>query len=191
MPPPAGTPPPGYGYPPPGFGYPPPYGYPPPPGYGYPPAPPPDYNYGVPPLPPPRTLPYEEGDPAPEGYHLDTRIRKGLVIAGSVTFGSAWLLSAAVAAAFQDENQREAEDFVPLFIPLAGPFITMGTANTSAIGTFTLVVDGLAQAGGLGLLIAGLTAQQKVWVRNPVGRVTVAPIVSGDGNLGLGLIGEM
>jgi hypothetical protein len=122
---------------------------------------------------------------------VDTRIRKGLVIAGSVTFGSAWLLSAAVAAAFQDEHREEAEDFMPLFIPLAGPFITMGTADPVALATFTLVLDGLAQAGGLGMLIAGLASQQKVWVRNPVGRVTVAPMVGADGKLGLGVIGEM
>jgi hypothetical protein len=159
--------PPGYrqGYP--GSGYPyPPYGY----GYGYPP-----YGYGYPTQ--PQRLPYREGEPPPPGYHLDTRIRKGLVIAGATTFGACYLLSVGVAAAFQEDNH--ADDVTPLFVPVVGPFITLGTAHPTAFATFALTVDGAAQTVALGLLIAGLTSEEKLWVRDDVA------LRVGPGSLGL------
>jgi hypothetical protein len=146
-----------------GYGYPPPYGYPGY-GYGYPPY---GYGYGYGyPVEPPARLPYKEGEPAPAGYHLDTRIRKGLVIAGSTTFGACYLLSVGVAAAFQDDN--DADDVTPMFVPLVGPFLTMGTADPTGFATFALTVDGLAQTVGLGMFIAGIANEERVWVHDTV-----------------------
>ncbi len=175
--------PPPYGYPPPAWSYPPPPGYSAPP-YAYPP--PPGYGYG---LPPPKYRPYHEGGPAPEGYYRDTRVRRGLVIAGAVTFGATYLVSTSVASAEQDS--RDASDWAPLFIPVVGPFITVGTAESKSFATFALIMSGLAQSGGLAMFIAGVAAPKDIWVRNDLGRFTVAPIVAGDNGVGLGLIGEM
>ena len=73
-------------------------------------------------------------------WHLDSRIRKGLVIGGTVTFGACYLLSAMTASVADSNNDDE---FAPLFVPVAGPFITIGTANAEGAGTFWLVVDGV------------------------------------------------
>jgi hypothetical protein len=193
-------PPPPYpgGYPP---GYPPPPGYYPPPGYSIPPAA----------LIGPRTLDYEDGEPVPPGYHVDTRIRKGLLIGGAVTFGALYLISAATASAAQDTG--DGDEFAPLYIPAVGPFVTIGTTNSQGAGTFLLIVDGVAQSGGLLMAILGLALPETLLVRNDVGQSTpagagetsasgasdagegasvgVAPIMVGGGTLGFGLVGRM
>src|SRR5256885_12603007 len=61
---------------------------------GYPPAA--AAPYGV--APPPMELRYIEGRPVPPGYHPEVRLRKGLVISGSVLFGVSYFLSLSVAA---------------------------------------------------------------------------------------------
>jgi len=171
--------PPGYGAP----GYPPP-GYPPP-GYGY--------------VPPSPTLPYEEGDPIPPGYRLDSRPRRGLVVGGISMLASAWGLSLIIglsvdtlAAAFGD-NKSVAW---PLYIPVVGPFVGIGVFDSKAAGTFVLAVDGLVQAGGLAMIIAGFAAPEKRLVRGAdpqaqSGFVTVLPMPFGKNGVGLGLVGTM
>ncbi|MDI3290442.1 hypothetical protein [Polyangium sp. 15x6] len=193
--PPGYAPPPGYpqGYPPPGYapppgypqGYPPP-GYAPPPGYG-----PNSYGYGQPGAPLPATLAYEEGDPIPPGYRVDSRIRKGLVIGGAVTFGVPWFFSAMIAS-IGDSVSRSSELW-PLYIPAVGPFVAMGTLDSEGAGTFWLAVDGLAQTGGIAMLIAGLVAQEKRLVRSELdaASVTVVPLRFGPHGAGLGLVGTM
>jgi hypothetical protein len=138
----------------------------------------------------PKELDYEEGQPIPAGYHLDSKIRKGLFIGGTVTFGACYLLSALSASVADSGNNDE---FAPLFVPVAGPFITIGTANAEGAGTFWLVVDGVAQAGGLVMAIAGLVAQEELLVRNDVGKpkITVSPFYAGNGSFGLGVAGAM
>ena len=184
QPPAAGPPPAPQPQPPPGTGPQPPPGYPPYP-YPYPPPPgqegyPPYYPYSPYYYPPgqygypgaylqrrPKTLPYVEGEQPPPGYALESRVYRGLVIAGATTFGSLYLLSAAVGAAFQDE--RDGDEHAPMFAPLVGPFITIGTVDATGFATFALIVDGLGQAAGLGMFIGGLTAERKVWARKSVG----------------------
>jgi hypothetical protein len=181
---PPAPPPPGYGAAPPGYG--PPQGYPqgyPPPGYGPPPgayAYP--YPYGYPgymqPVPPPRTLPYDEGQAVPPGYHVEERARRGLVIAGTVTFGSAYLISILGASSAVASDDNSSDDFAPLFIPVAGPFITLGTAEDADGVAPIFILDGIAQVGGLALLIAGLAAQESILVRNPEVATGMVPDVS-------------
>ena len=204
LPPPGYAPPPGYpqgypqGYPPPGYAPPPgyPQGYPqgyPPPGYGQPPPGygPNSYGYGPPGSTLPATLAYEEGDPIPPGYRVDSRIRKGLVIGGAVTFGVPWFFSAMIASI--GDSLSRSSDLWPLYIPALGPFIAMGTLETEGPGTFWLAVDGLAQSGGIAMLIAGIVAQEKRLVRSTEHdvSVTVMPLRFGPHGAGLGLVGTM
>jgi hypothetical protein len=134
----------------------------------------------------PRELDWEDGQPIPEGYRVEGRIRKGLVIAGAATFGAAYILTA-LGAAIAIDNSEDGEPYEPLFIPVAGPFVTIRTADASATATFGLVVDGVVQVGGLAMLIAGLAAQEQVLVR--VGDAELTPVV-GDRMGGLGLGGS-
>ncbi len=191
QPPPPGQ---GQGPPPPGYG-------PPPPGYG-PPADP--YNYGVPPGTPVHPSAYddwEEGEPIPPGFRTDTRIRKGLVIGGAVTMGSLWVISviaAGFAVSIEDvdaidgvEGSVTAEDWYPLFVPVAGPFITVGTVGSEGLGTALLLIDGIAQTGGLVMLILGATLQETYLRPAPqYGDLTVefAPVVA-PGFSGMGMKG--
>jgi hypothetical protein len=165
------------------------------PGYVYGPA---ADGYG------PDYIAYEEGDPIPPGYVRDTRIRKGLVIGGAVTFGTLWLASVVAAATLtaNEEQQRttfdgegnlvevEVDDYIPLYIPIAGPFITIATADAEVAGAVPLVIDGVAQVGGLAMLIAGLAARQDV-LRRSVGEATIelTPVAM-PGRFGLGLSGS-
>lgn len=200
-------PPPGYGQPPPGYGQPgygPPPGYAPPPGYGPPPgyAPPPGYTappgYAPPKQDPgPRVLPHEEGEPVPPGYHLDTRIRKGLVIGGAVTFGVMYLITAFTGALLDsaDELAGNTNMFVPLYVPAVGPFIAIGTTGATAGGAFMLALDGVVQCGGLAMGIAGIAAPQSIIVRNDADvskpSFKVTPMAVGQGGMGLGIVGRM
>ncbi len=205
-PPPAAYAPPPAGYAPPPAGYAPPPGYPPPAGYpAY--APPPGGYYAPPPAyyapqgayAPPRVIAdWEPGQAIPPGYHPSTRIRKGLVIGGAVTFGVVYLLSALAGAVTSDvgdvtcgngcsSGTRSAK---LLLIPVGGPFALVG-ASSSATGNFFLVLDGVAQVGGLAMLIAGLAAQESVLVHDVAKNVKImpAPMTFGATGAGLGLVG--
>ena len=106
------------------------------------------------------TLPYEEGDPIPQGFAVKSRANRSLIIAGSITFGAPYLISVLAAATVVSANNNGSE-FAPLFVPVIGPFITIGTAQAEGAGTFWLIFDGLAQAGGAAMFIAGLTMEEK------------------------------
>lgn len=186
-------PPPGYGQAPPGYGQ-------APPGYGYPP---PGYGYGVPATPVlgPKKMDYEEGDPIPPGYHVETKMKKGLLIGGACTFGALYVITALIAATIQSAEDAiggHSEDFTPLYIPAVGPFITIGTARSQNGGTFLLAADGIAQSAGLAMAIIGIVAQDTVLIRNDVGKagVRLSPVALGTDargkpTLGVGLVGSM
>lgn len=200
QPPPPGYPPPGY--PPPGYappGYPPP-GYPPP-GYaqpGYPPpgyAPPPYYpttppGYGpgyTPPLPPSAQRALLDPEDPPEGYHTESRARSGMVVAGGVMLGVGYVISAASAGAGLSDGN---DDLVPLFIPVAGPFVTLSTARVfrggadsgedvgKVFGAIGLILDGLVQTAGFTLLVVGLAARKDVVVRDKPEAASAVPEIA-------------
>jgi hypothetical protein len=181
-PPPGAQPPPYYGQPPPPYGAPGPYGQP----GGYYAPPPVIYVTG------PKVMDYEEGQPVPDGYHLQTRARRGLIIGGAVTFGSVYLLSAVVGLSLEAGDRAlggTGDSYWPLYVPLAGPFIAIGTTNAQGGGIFTLMIDGLAQVGGAAMLVGGIAAPATKLVRNDLA-LQVHPIVGG-GTVGLGVSGSL
>jgi hypothetical protein len=178
------------GYAPPLAGYaPPPANYAPPPGYSAPPV----YAYAARAPEGPATLPYKDGYPIPDGYHPEMQYRKGLIIGGAITFGLLYLLPAIPATMTRDKS---------LVVPVAGPFIQLAHLDFSpsiedrgfaAGAAVLLVIDGLAQTAGAAMLLAGLTTQREVLVRNDVAGVTVrvTPLTMGYGGAGIGLAGTM
>jgi hypothetical protein len=191
QPPPSGYAPPPAGYAPPPAGYaPPPAGYAPPPGGTY--YPPPG-GYAAPPG--PRVIDdWDEGQPIPPGYYKSTKIRTGLVVGGAVTFGAVYLITALTGAVVGDicvaTNTTSCTSAKLLLIPVAGPFTLLG-AGVGATADLFLVIDGLAQAGGIAMFIAGLAAPRTVLKRNDVGKVTLTPkpITFGTHGGGFGLTG--
>jgi hypothetical protein len=149
---------------------------------------------------------YVEGQPVPAGYHVETRPRKGLVVAGAIVFGSLYVISASVAGS----SKRDGDGF--LLIPVFGPFIDLGQrgdscnsnnnaflcSSTDSSERFWLVFDGLGQAAGATMLIAGLVAQEKMLERDDVPLTskrsstfawTLTPRSIGKNGLGLGVQG--
>ena len=120
--------------------------------------------------------------PAPRGQaRYVNRPRVGLIIAGSVTLGASWLFSALAASA--NVGPYYATDYSlgyastssavgdttalwPLYIPVLGPWIEMGFIHGSGapLGGALLAFDGLVQAGGLAMLIAGAVTHTRVAV---------------------------
>ena len=146
----------------------------------------------------PARIPYEEGQRAPPGYQLKSEPRTGLVIGGAVTLGTVWIstiLAASIVDAVRNADREKDEPrdngAAPLFIPVFGPFIAISTLDAEGPGITVLVMDGLAQGAGAGMLIAGLTAERKVWVRQ-VGNVELrlAPIAIDKRSLSMGLSGR-
>jgi len=117
----------------------------------------------------------------PSGYTAVERTRRGPIIAGAVTFGTTYLLTALGASVANDVSAGSA---TPLFVPALGPFIQMGK-DQSDTGRFFLAIDGAAQCAGLALLIYGLTSKKTVWMRNDL---VVAPMISGS-SAGAGVSG--
>jgi hypothetical protein len=196
-------PPPNYGAPPvytqPGYppGYPPPQGYPQPQAYPPPPAyaPPPAYYQPA----GPKTMDWEEGDPVPAGYHVKTRARLGLVIGGAVTFGVLYLTSAfvGVVGGSVDEWRNDKDRYSVMYIPLAGPWIAIGTIKPIASAGFGLGLLGVGQAAGVAMFIGGLAFPKSRLVRNDIGKtegkpqhfsVKFAPVMTPTSG-GLGLAG--
>jgi len=158
----------------------------PPPSYGYAPAPE-----------QPAEMPYLEGQPIPPGYHQDTKARTGLIAAGAAVFGGLWLVSAGVGLAYQElqddlasavEKKSKDKEW-PLVIPLAGPFITIGTAHAQQEASFLLVVDGLGQCAGVAMFIAGFAAPKQVLVYDGSAKVMVLPTNMGTSGAGLTALG--
>jgi hypothetical protein len=153
---------------------------------------------------------YVDGRPIPAGYHIETRVRKGLVISGPIIFGVPYLLSMSVAASSKYEPDRW------LYAPVVGPFINLasrndecnpnGTSGTTASFTcasdssarFFLMLDGLMQTAGATLLILGLALPQTLLVRDDApytgkngGQVawTISPYSMGRSGSGLAVVG--
>jgi hypothetical protein len=167
----------------------PPPGYeqqPPPPGYGQqqPVYGQPTYGqptYGQPAYAPyapqPRRIrePFDANATYPENARIYKRLRIGMLIPGAVVFVGSYALAATLAL---DEGLN-----IPnrLVVPVFGPWISMGAADTSA-GRLGYAWAGITQAVGFALLIFGFIPRTYVeyYAGNDAGpRVT--PLASRDG----------
>lgn len=163
---------------------------PPPPGFEGQAAPPQGYYVpaSVAQSGPRRITDWEEGEPIPPGYHPITRIRKGLVIGGALTFGITYLITALSGAVVADVSAGNREA-MRLVIPVAGPFTLLSTGTAS--GDMFLVFNGLVQAAGVGMLIGGLAAPKTVLVRNDLAfQIKPTPMTFGSNSAGFGFVGS-
>jgi hypothetical protein len=149
----------------------------------------------------PGEIPYVEGKERPMGYHLQRRRDKGAIIGGAIIFGLSYGLTALLGLALARGNeQRQSEggyysssddDYSPLLIPVAGPFVALGTAHPSTQGGAALVFDGLVQGAGVAIFIAGLALPDKTWVRNDSAiRWRLTPMSLGRSVMGMGVSGS-
>jgi hypothetical protein len=101
----------------------------------------------------------------PYGYRVSTRPIRALVVSGSITFGTTYFASVVTAAGVLGGNRDNGVPLAPLFFPVVGPFVAIGTTKSSGVGTLWLVLDGIAQTGGMTLLMFGLFGDEKLLVR--------------------------
>jgi hypothetical protein len=130
---------------------------------------------------------FDPSRPVPLGYTPIQRTRKHLIVGGAVTFGVPYLLSAFIASLGDDRGGSNV--VASLWVPVAGPFLEMGQID-DATGKFLLAGLGGAQLAGAIMLYYGLSAKDRVLVRNDlVGSLTVAPL-AGNGASGMALAGR-
>jgi hypothetical protein len=127
----------------------------------------------------PAVLRYDPAAPPPPGYHLEENPRKGLILAGALTFGVPYLISMTVGGASRHEADRW------LLLPVVGPVgtLTYGTRQCDRdrgleCAANILIVVGLAfdlaaQTAGAILFTMGYVYPKKQWVNDiDVGRRT-------------------
>jgi hypothetical protein len=120
----------------------------------------------------PAILTYEDGMPIPPGYRLETRRRRSLMAAGAALFGASYLASALTAGTVVAGYDKHRMEVAPLFIPFAGPFVTLSTSRDVQLNDpdrrtngALLIVDGVAQITGAALFIAGAIAREPILAR--------------------------
>jgi hypothetical protein len=148
------------------------------------------------------------GQPVPAGYHTKKQFRYGLIGGGAALFIATYAGSV-FAYVISEANQDgcpggAANQAIPgcppvlsdLRYPVGGPFAQVGTAGVTPVGNFVLAVDGLAQAGGLVMVVLGFALPTTVVVRDDMAsstshplELTVVPILA-HGQNGLGVVGR-
>jgi hypothetical protein len=108
------------------------------------------------------------------------------LISGAVTFGAPYIVSALVGGAFLSEG-GDGSAFGPLLIPVVGPFVTIGTAQSEGLGTFFLALDGIAQTIGAGLFVAAFIAEEDYLERTGYAALKLQPpaVLVGPGSAAL------
>jgi hypothetical protein len=159
---------------------PPPPVYAPPPPTGYAPTPTPAYGkYEY-----PAKLEWDEGGPIPQGYHPVTHVRRGLIIAGSITFGVLYAFSVLGADASRDDHTTKYDG---LYIPGIGPFLAASHANQD--NSSLLLIDGFGQCAGIIMFVSGFAFPKTELLRNDLGvELHVLPRMSKE-STGLSLLG--
>jgi len=167
------------------------------PSYGAPAGTYPSYGYQLP-APAPR-LRYEPGALPPPGYHFEENPRKGLLVAGVMTFAVPYMISATVAMVSRNEADRW------LLIPVLGPIGALakgrgdcnrddrGECAGDILATTGIAFDLAAQMAGVTLFAMGYVFPKKQWVSDyEVGRGTprlfswsIAPRIEGGRGVGL------
>jgi hypothetical protein len=133
---------------------------------------------------------WQPGEEIPYGYHPESRVRKGAIIGGAIAFGVPYLYSAFIASVGSDLAGASGDNKVAdLYVPVFGPFMEM-SQTSSATARYVLMLDGVAQGVGAGLLIYGLVSPKPILVRNDLALVTVTPVRMGQDGNGIGVMGR-
>lgn len=132
---------------------------------------------------------WEDDEPIPLGYRPVNRVRKGLVIAGAITFGTVYLTTALGGAIAADSGGGGRA--AGLLLPVVGPLAMLG-GEAGVTGSFLLVLNTLAQAAGVTMFVVGVTKPKQVLVRSNVAKIEVTPVPMsfGPNSAGFGLTGR-
>jgi len=76
---------------------------------------------------------------------------------GASLFALSYVVSAFSAATGYGADDGTVSSRAAMWVPLVGPFVTLGSSRSAGAGAL-LVLDGLAQIGGVALFVGGLAA---------------------------------
>lgn len=141
---------------------------------------------------PPPEYPYTEGHLLPEGYHIEERPKRGLLVAGYLVTGIPYGLGLLVGAAKRFDNEMHW-----LVVPFAGPWLTFAFRHRACneigetafdsphcvfdrMSEWLLIADGVVQAAGGTLLLIGYTSTSPFAVRDGAS-LSVGPVLVGSG----------
>jgi hypothetical protein len=140
-------------------------------------------------------LSYRDGDPIPAGYALmPSKVHRRLLLGGILTESISYGLSV-TAAVFGTYE---------LFVPLVGPWLALrrdsrsnsdcnrssGACDSVFSRQELLVSDGVLQAAGAALIVAGLLVPKYKLVLHDHIQVQMAPIGFGHSGYGFGAVGQ-
>ena len=111
----------------------------------------------------PSSIEYEEGDVMLPGYEVRTHPAKGLLTGGLVTllvpYGISAIFGGFLALA---GGNSERQEYAPLLVPVAGPFITIGMWDrVEEDGAFIMLANGFTQAAGAAMIISSVLVPDK------------------------------
>lgn len=139
------------------------------------------------PAPAPSPAPVVINNVSGEGRGIHRPAAK-LMAAGGTLFGVTYLSTVLGAAIASDICQADSalgcrEAAWPIYIPVIGPFIQMGyiSGNGANTGRAILGIDGVLQAGGLAMFIAGAAMWGSSSHARYAQRVQIAPYTTGTG----------
>jgi hypothetical protein len=111
---------------------------------------------------------------APASASAPPRPRPAAVWGGASLFALTYVASAFSATTGYTADDGTTSSRAAMWVPLVGPFVTLGSTRPAGEDAL-LVLDGLAQLGGLTLFVYGLTASTPAVVpRDASGRVTLS-----------------
>lgn len=124
-------------------------------------------------------IPWDGRGAAPLGYEASTRGNRVMIWAGFGTTALGWVSLTSYAFGTTMScgligGENCGDDATFMILPVAGPWLALGTGQTLGLPPLMLVASGLAQAGGIVLSILGAAQRQPVLLRNR--ELTVVPI---------------
>lgn len=145
---------------------------------------------------PPPVLPvYDPDQPVPQGYRLQSRPTVGLLGMGIGMFSAGYVTSVVMGIVLMEEAKKDPtlpdqSVYIPMYIPVAGPFITMAVMRPGPAEIGLLLTDGIFQlAGSLGILVGSLKRSYRLVYTGEAASLQLAP-AAGMGFGGLQATGQ-
>lgn len=136
---------------------------------------------------PPLFLPYNPEEPIPSGYSVVSAPTRAVTVVGFGLAGLSYGL-ALIPVIVGRPSRYKSESFLPLVLPVVGPFVAIDTANPDDIEIAGFIALGAAQVTGYVLGVVGLLTQgERLKRTSSAPSIVLAPGAPGAGFGGLSM----